>query len=249
MRKIALLMLLISAPACAEVTRSLTTGIEYSSGKYGGSTSTDILYIPVTGKIQKDDLFLKLTVPYISVTSVGGGVVRGMGPIKKATGTKTSTQSGLGDIIATVGYSVFGSNNLILDLVGNIKFGTADANKNLGTGENDYSAQIDGYYMVNKTTLFATAGYKVIGAPAGVSVNNINYGSVGFSQKTGETSNAGLVLDAAQGSSAFNQGIRELSVFVSNKLKPYLKIQAALLKGFSDSSPDFGGSVMLSGIF
>jgi len=61
----------------------------------------------------------------------------------------------------------------MLDVAGNIKFGTADANKNLGTGENDYSAQLDGYYTFSKTTLFATAGYKVIGAPAGITVNNM----------------------------------------------------------------------------
>jgi hypothetical protein len=249
MRKIALSLLLISTPSWAEVTSSLTSGIDYSTGKYGGTTSTNILYIPVTGKIKFDDFFLKLTVPYISVTSAGSGVVRGVGPIRVTTGTRTTTQSGLGDVIASAGYTAFDSDSFIFDLVGNIKFGTADANKSLGTGENDYSVQIDGYYMVKKTTLFATAGYKVVGAPAGVTVNNINYGTIGVSQKTGETSSAGLMLDAAQSSSILSPGTRELSIFVSNKIKPDLKVQASLLKGYSDSSPDFGGSLMFTGTY
>ncbi len=83
----------------------------------------------------------------------------------------------------------------MLDVVGNIKFGTADANKNLGTGENDYSAQLDGYYTFSKTTLFATAGYKVLGAPTGVSLNNIAYGTLGISQKNRDKTSAGLMLD------------------------------------------------------
>lgn len=137
----------------------------------------------------------------------------------------------------------------MLDLVGNVKFGTADASKNLGTGKNDYSAQLDGYSTFGKTTLFATAGYKVVGEPAGTTVNNIAYGTLGISQKVGDQTSAGLILDAAQSSSELSPGTRELSVFVSSKINPDLKIQASLLKGFSDGSPDYGGSLMVTGMF
>lgn len=242
-------LLLVSATASAEVTPSLSTGFDYSSGKYGAATSTEVLYVPVIGKLQFDNFFLKLTVPYIRVTSSGAGVVRGMGPFRTATTTKTSTQSGLGDVFASAGYTILESGNLFLDLVGNVKFGTADADKNLGTGKNDYSAQLDAYYQLDKTTIFATAGYKVIGAPAGVQVNNIAYGTLGVSQKTGDKTSAGVMLDVAQGSNALSPGARELTVFVANRISQTLKIQANLMKGFSDSSPDYGGGVMVTGYF
>lgn len=248
MKTTAVALLLASATASAETTSSLSTGFDYSSGKYGGATSTEVLYIPVIGKIQYDKLFLKLTVPYIRVTSAGG-VVRGMGMLKVPTSTKTSTQSGLGDVIASAGYSIVETDNLLLDLVGNVKFGTADYNKNLGTGENDYSAQLDAYYQANKTTFFATAGYKVVGAPVGIEVNNIAYGTLGISQKTGDKTSAGLMFDAAQGSSVLSPGTRELTVFVANRISNTLKIQANLMKGFSDGSPDYGGGVMVTGYF
>ncbi|HUX90885.1 MAG TPA: hypothetical protein VMV48_09375 [Gallionellaceae bacterium] len=248
-RIMAFALFVICLPAWAESTGSLSTGFDYSTGKYGGTTSTSILYIPVTGKIEYDDFFLKLTVPYISVSSAGTAVIRGMGPVRTATATRTTTQSGLGDVVASAGYFLYEDDNLLLDVVGNIKFGTADANKNLGTGENDYFAQLDGFYTLRKTTLFATAGYKVVGAPAGVAVNNIAFGTLGVSQKTGEKTSAGVMLDAAQGSSELSPGIRELSFFVSNKMSKTLKLQASLLKGFSDSSPDYGGSLMVAGSF
>jgi len=245
----ALALFAIASPAWAEVTGSLTTGFDYSTGKYGGTTSTNILYIPVIGKIEFDNLFFKLTVPYISVTSSGAAVIKGIGTVKTSTSTKTTTQSGLGDVIASAGYIFYETNSLLLDVVGNIKFGTADANKNLGTGENDYSAQLDGYYTVNKTTLFATAGYKVLGAPAAVTLNNIAYGTLGVSQKISDKSNAGLMLDASQSSSELNPGTRELTVFIGNKISSTSRIQAYVLKGFSDSSPEYGGGLMITGSF
>lgn len=245
-RIIPLALLAISAPVLAESSTSLTTGFDYSTGKYGGSTSTNILYVPVTGKMQFDTFFLKLTVPYISVSSAGD-VVRGIGKVKTTTTTKTTTQSGLGDVVASAGYTVLESDDLMLDLVGKIKFGTADASKNLGTGENDYSAQMDAYHTLRKTTLFATAGYKVLGAPVGVSVNNIAFGTLGFSRKTSENISVGAMLDAAQASSDLSPGTREASVFVSNRINSTFKAQAYLLKGFSDSSPDLGGGIMLIG--
>jgi hypothetical protein len=245
----ALAILAIVTPAWAEVTGSLTTGVDYTTGEYGGTTSTDVLYIPVTGKIEFDTLFFKLTVPYISVTSDGTAVIKGMGRIRTTTSTKTTTQSGLGDIIASAGYIFFENKNWLLDIAGNIKFGTADANKNLGTGENDYSAQIDGFYTVNKTTPFATVGYKIVGAPAGVDVNNIVYTTVGVSQKYTDKTRFGAMLDAAQSSSELSPGTRELSVFTSHTVSNTLKTQVSLMKGLSDSSPDFGGSLMLTGLF
>ena len=35
------------------------------------------------------------------------------------------------------------ANPLLIDLTGKVKFGTADENKGLGTGENDYAVQAD----------------------------------------------------------------------------------------------------------
>lgn len=247
-RLIALALFVMSAPAMAEIANSVSTGFDYSTGKYGGNTSTNILYVPVTGKMQFDNLFLKLTVPFVSMSSAGD-VIRGMGRVRNTTTTRTTTQSGLGDVVASAGYTVLEAGALMFDVVGKIKFGTADAAKNLGTGANDYSAQLDGYYSLNKTTLFATAGYKVIGAPAGVSVNNITYGTLGLSHQTGDKTSVGVMLDAAQAISALSQGTSEMTVFVSNKISSTLKLQAYLLKGFSDSSPDLGGGLMITGMF
>ncbi len=245
-------MLATSMPAIAEDQFSLGTGFDYSSGKYGNATSTDILYIPVTGKYESDNLILKLTVPYISITGPGG-VIRGIGRVRKTivttTTATTTTNSGLGDITTSAGYTVYSDKSLALDLVGNIKFGTADANKGLGTGKNDYSAQVDGYYRLDRTTLFATAGYKKYGTPTGVSLKNVPYGTIGFSQKLGNKTSAGAMLDVAKSPNTNGADQREATFFVSQKIAPDLKVQAHVLKGFANGSPDFGFGAMVTGIF
>lgn len=246
---VALFMLAISLPSIADDQMSLGTGFNYSSGKYGNAKPTDILYIPVTGKYESDNLTLKLTVPYISITGPGG-VVMGMGRFGRATArTTTTTNSGLGDITTSAGYNVYSADSLAFDLVGNIKFGTADANKGLGTGKNDYSAQVDGYYTRNRTTFFGTVGYKIYGSPAVVSLNNEPYGTIGASQKLGNITSAGIMLDVAKSPSQFGADQREVTAFVSQKITANIKVQANALKGFSDGSPDTGFGAMITGYF
>ncbi|MGV8934955.1 MAG: hypothetical protein ACOH1I_10040, partial [Gallionellaceae bacterium] len=106
LKKILVTSLILFTPLVwAEGTVSLTTGFDYTTGTYGGTDATDILYIPVSGKYQTDEYFLKLTIPYIRVTTAGG-VVQGVGMLKKTT-SKVTTQSGLGDIVASAGYTVY----------------------------------------------------------------------------------------------------------------------------------------------
>lgn len=245
---LAMAMLAISIQALADDRFSLGTGLDYSSGKYGNATSTDILYLPFTGKYESDKLTLKLTVPYISVTGTGG-VVQGVGRTGTTVRTTKTTDSGLGDITASAGYNVYTGDSLAFDLVGNIKLGTADAKKGLGTGKNDYSAQIDAYYSLGLTTLFATAGYKIHGSPSGMNLNSTPYGTIGASQKLSEATSAGLMLDVAKSSSSAGADQKEATFYISQKIAPNIKVQANILKGFSNGSPDFGAGVMITGYF
>ncbi len=240
---------------------SLSAGFDYSSGKYGNTTTTDIFEIPVTGKYQSDRVTLMLTVPYISITGPGG-VVPGIGRVRQGaasnsvgsgnsnnTQTARTTSSGLGDITASAGYTLYSGDRLDVDMFGNIKFGTADASKGLGTGENDYSAQFDGYYWLDDTTLFATAGYKVYGSPAGYPLSNVPYGTLGVSQELSDTASAGMMLDAQQSPVPGNANLLDVTVFLSQMTSSSTRLQGYFLKGFSTSSPDYGFGAMVTGYF
>lgn len=229
---------------------SLTSGLDYSSGKYGGTQSTEILYIPLTGKYEVDRWTFKLTVPYVRITGPGG-VTRDTG-VYKASGTTRTTASGLGDIVAGASYNLYASgvaNALLVDLTGKVKFGTADETKGLGTGKTDYSTQVDIYKTVNQFTAFGTLGYKVLGSPAGTQLHNVAYVSLGSSYKFTPQTSGGLILDLREKASATGAPQRELTAFVSHKLDANWKTQAYLVKGFADGSPDWGGGAMLTRAF
>jgi hypothetical protein len=229
---------------------SLTTGLDYSSGKYGGTQSTDILYIPFTGKYETGAWSFKLTVPYIRITGPGG-VIRDIGTFGTVRDTRT-TESGLGDVVASATYNIYGSNGaspMLIDLTGKVKFGTADENKGLGTGENDYAIQVDLYKTVDKFTGFGTVGYKVLGDPVDITLDNVFYGSLGGSYKFTQQTSGGLILDLREKASATGAPQRELTAFVSHKIDKTWKAQGYLVQGFADGSPDWGAGAMVTYAF
>src|SRR6185369_8281596 len=130
---------------------SVAIGAEYSTGKFGGTETTDTLYIPVVIRHETGPWVLKATVPWLRVT--GPGNVIGAGGdrvvVPGATVART-TESGLG-----------------LDLGAKVKLPTADDQKRLGTGELDYAVQLDFFRPIDATTLFGSIGYRVYGDPAG----------------------------------------------------------------------------------
>lgn len=264
--------IMLLSTAHADDFFSLSSGLDYSSGKYGNARSTEIWYLPVTGKYVMDDWLLKLTVPYISISGPGG-VVQGMGrtgmmsasspgggmagamgmgggstPSGSST-TSSTSNSGLGDVVASIGHKIYSNAMFECDLVGNIKFGTADANLGLGTGQNDYSMQLDAYYNLSESMLFSTIGYKKFNSQSGVILNDILYGQLGFGTSLSDSTLTGVSMNLAQRASTLGADQFDASVYVSKKLDANFKVTINLLKGFADGSPDFGGSVIISKIY
>src|SRR3569623_3541729 len=125
---------------------SVGTGYNYSSGTYGTSTTTDITSIPLVATYDKGPWTMRLTVPYIRITGASD-VLPGVGRARASAAPTVSTQSGLGDVVASGTYNFFNdaASQIGADITGKIKFGTADKDKNLGTGKNDYGTQLDVY--------------------------------------------------------------------------------------------------------
>src|SRR5690349_4182061 len=86
---------------------SVAIGAEYSTGKFGGTETTDTLYIPVVIRHETGPWVLKATVPWLRVT--GPGNVIGAGGdrvvVPGATVART-TESGLGDIVLSGFYNL-----------------------------------------------------------------------------------------------------------------------------------------------
>ena len=228
---------------------TLGTGVDYSTGKYGGSTSTDVLYVPFYARAEIGRWLFRLTVPQINISSQGRAVIVDGRPIVVADpSAPRTTASGIGDTVAAIGYTILDGERagLIFDLYGKVKFPTGDSAKGLGTGEYDYAVQADIVKSLGRVSLLGTVGYRSLGDPPGVEFRDVWYGGAGLAVRLDDHQSAGVLYDYREPSTAQGFHQSELTAYLSRRITPELKLQIYGIRGLSDGSPAWGGGVMLS---
>ncbi len=248
------MLVLVCGGAQADEGRYLTlsAGYEYTSGKYGTTSSTDIVTVPVSALYRAGPWALKLTVPYIQVTGDGSVLAGGRGrraTSTTTTATRTTTNSGLGDVVALLAYKVYAAEaaDAGIDLAGRIKFGTAS--KTLGTGKNDYAAQLYIYRAIGDFMPSLTYGYEVLGSSAEVPLDNVHYGVVAGDYSFSELTNGGLEYRYSQQASVTAPEQREAILYVNRAIGKDVFLRAYLLKGYAAGSPDSGYGLSISSVY
>lgn len=246
-------MTLFVAGAGAEEEGYLTlmAGYESTTGKYGTTSATDIETVPLNALYESGRWAFKLTVPYLRVTGEGSVVASGGGRGRRATTTTTTvatrtTESGLGDVVAMAIYNLYSAENVDagVDMAGRIKFGTAS--KTLGTGKNDYAAQLYVYHSIADFTPSVIVGYEVLGSSAEVPLDNVYYGVVAGDYRFGELTNGGVEYRYAQQASATAAEQREAVIYINREVGEEVFLRGYLLKGYSIASPDSGFGLTIS---
>ncbi len=237
---------LVAAPlAAAESGYSLGIGAEYTRGDYGTGSNVNLLSLPLTLAYAEARYAWSLSVPYLWVSGPGDVVVSGSGmgrlsPTKVTTSTRTD--SGLGDVTASGTLRLWEetAQRPWAALTAKAKFGTADETRRLGTGANDYALQLE----LAKAALYGQVGYKLPGDPPGVDYRNIWYGAVGFNFPVGRA-DGGVELYGEQAPLDGVDGKRELTLYLGQDLDRKTRVIGHVLKGLSDTSPDWGVGVAL----
>ncbi|HKT41229.1 MAG TPA: transporter [Rhodanobacteraceae bacterium] len=236
-----------------------SAGFDYSSGTYGTPFNTDIWDAPFSVGYQAGRWSAKLTVPWISISGAsdvipGIGRVKNNNPHGRGHGrgnsgptpppvTETSgSASGLGDVVAQATYGLVrdDADNFGLDLTGKVKFGTASEDKGLGTGQNDYGVNLDAYKGFGGWTVFGGAGYMKYGSSQYIVLNDGWNGNVGASYKLSDTDTVGTYFYYRQKISDSGYAQRELTGYWDHHFGSQWRLQAYVLGGFSDGSPDWG---------
>lgn len=231
----------------SSVTTSWSTGFEYSSGTYGGDADIEDLYLPIGFNLNLPRVSLDLTVPYLSMRAPAGTTATGPDGEPVPGSGEMVTESGLGDIVAGITvYDVLYSDRLglALDLTGKVKFGTADEDKGLGTGEQDFTLRTDLYKFFEHFTLLGSVGYKFRGDSDTVDLEDVLIASVGGIFYASDSAHVGLILDYRESAITDGDAVTELSGFISRKFSDAWTLQFYVFTGFSDSSPDWGGGFL-----
>ena len=174
--------------------------------------------------------------------SGGGGQDDAQEAVEDATNTSTTRNSGLGDVLASVTYSLVANeeNGTYIDVTGRVKFGAASDSKGLGTGENDYSFLVDVDKESGKWTLSVGAGYTVIGEPAGFNYRNVVSVTTGFSRRLEGPLSVNTYLTYRQSSRSGAPDQFEIAPGLSFRPDDHNRVDAYVLFGLKDGSPDLG---------
>jgi hypothetical protein len=227
---------------------SVAVGAEYTTGKFGGTETTDTLYIPVVVRHETGPWVLKATVPWLRITGPGNVIGAGADRVVVPGGNAARrTESGLGDIVLSGFYNLMDERKggLGLDVGAKVKLPTADEQKGLGTGELDYALQLDFFKPIDATTLFGSIGYRVYGNPPGQTLRDVPYASIGASYRMSSQQAVGVAYDYRPQIVDGGGKVSELTAFWSNRLSPQWKLQVYGVVGFADASPDAGIGALL----
>ena len=214
---------------------SLSTGLNYSRGDFGTDADIEDFYVPIGFTATFENFAFRIKVPYLSVDTTSEGV--------------TTTESGLGDISASLtAFNVLYSNDLdlALDITGSLKFGTADRDTGLGTGESDATLYLDGYKFFDNATVFGSIGHRWRGEPPNVAFDDVFLAMLGVTFATEWGGLVGTTFDYRESAISEFDDIQELQGFVVLPLGDAWDLEVYAFTGFTDSSPEWGAGITIA---
>lgn len=234
------MLLAVSLPVTAQTTVSLN--VDYAEGKYGDIDKSTTWTMPLIIKHQVGDFNIKLNMPYVRATgtAVAGG---------DRFSSSRQVQEGFGDVVVSSTYDIASEleSGFALDVGAKAKFATADRSNDLiTTGKNDYSLLLDALQPIGAVTAQLAIGWTKKGDPDGVDYRDPWFSALGLSYKVSDRMNIGAFYDFRQKVTANGDPVSEGMIFTEHKLGDGYRLQAYLVRGFSDASPDFGAGATLS---
>lgn len=237
--------LLLTGILRAEVT--VTTGFDYSRGDYGLPIPTKIITVPFAVSYAVNQTTWELSLPYVRVDGPGD-VVPGIGRLAGRLVLLKTVNQGLGDLTlgVTRQFAVPADQPWSWAAGAEIKLGTADAAKSLGTGEDDFATHVDLYYSAGRFTPFATLGYRWLGNPTGSDLRNYIFGTAGLNWACTEKVTLAALVDWAEKNSASGRSSTNFTLSVSRTFSEQWQAQAYGMRGSSEASPDYGLGLSLN---
>lgn len=205
-----LFMMGFTSPALMASTKSslkLSSGLFYASGQSQslGTVNSKVYSVPFLLSWENNRFHASLSTSYINLKNQYSSLNRQV------------SQSGMGDTLVSIGYDLTQSPWLTFKI--KEKFPTGNKAKGLSTGKNDTSLQLDYFTSLgDKMSAFSTLGYKFVGKPAGSTMKNSGYLSVGMGYILAKNRSVGFSIDYNQSSFKTLKNQLGLSVFVSQKI-------------------------------
>lgn len=256
----------------------LSFGAEYAAGNYGTANTIRSLYLPLTVTwIANDRVDLGIEIPILyqnngtvttslyhggwmttdtptAESTMGGGMGDGMGGGPGGSGPmrgKNSAVAGLGDIILRAGAIALHEQEGLPQLRASlfVKCPTASSADGLGTGELDAGGGLDVSKWLDDLHLVGEGLYNYQGRVPGFGLKNYFSFSAGAGYQATATFQPMLLLKGATAPSSFADNLLEVRVHGIWTLSSTTSLDGYVLRGLSDSSPDYGGGMAVTHAF
>lgn len=223
---------LTGQPATATKVK-LDAGLVFARGDYGLSADTDVLIGLLNPTVETEAWRLQASLPYVRLDGPAS-VVGATGPV-----IASRSASGIGDVSLTAVRKLGpDEHGWISELGLKVKLPTADETKGLGTGETDYTVQLDVFRTGGKVTPFATFGYQFLGRSAAYPMEDGFFSTIGFAMQASPHAVVGLAGNWREPTITAGKAGVEAMAFVQRKLTEKSRVQLFLLRGFTTASPD-----------
>ena len=242
-------LLLPVSVAAQQPQQRLNFGGYFAEGRFNGHSDTTIRYLPVGYQWQGERWGFELLASGLSVTGVGNVLVN-IGEVTRAVaGSEVTTEAGPGDSIASVSYALDPLADWMpfVDLRLQSKIPTADEQRSLGTGEFDYSLQVDLSQAIGAFTWFAGLGHNFRGrSELFPGLRDNRFVQLGIARQLAGGASVGIFYDYREAPADFARETHEIYPYASFPLSQGWSFTALIGRGFTEGSADYALQGQLS---
>lgn len=252
---------------------SISLGAEFASGTYGTDATTRSVYMPLIATWSPNDRFdFGIEIPFLyqsssnvttslfstsqntaaAQTTLRGGpggnrtaILQQQTGTSAATGTAQSDVSGLGDIILRAGYVLLVEKSPLPQLRMSlfVKTPTAAASDGLGTGKFDYGGGLDLTQWFGDLHLTGEIQYTWQGKVSSFDLKNYFSYTAGVGYQLLESLEPMLLVKGATAPSGYSDNLLEARGRLIWSASDTTQLDLYGSRGFSDSSPEYGGGI------
>lgn len=233
-----------------------------SSGDYGTLLSSRVRDTTLGLSVEYDEWEIGLKLPYLEQTSLvpsaGGARAFRIGPKGRVLLNRRflvnqpllvdQAARGLGDVTTTVTRSFFpgARDGVSWDLGVQVKLPVSGSDKDLSTGQADYSLLASATKPFRDFSLGANIAYTVVGRPFDETYRNTWSAGFDASWRFMPASRLGLSFGLETSPEPGGVAARSVSLSYSYQFNSGLRVQASLTRGLSDGAPDRSGGLAVS---
>jgi hypothetical protein len=245
----------------------VSTGAEFSSGKYGEAVTTQALVVPLSFKMQTGPLSLRLSVPLVQLQGPadislvidddgGRGSSSGSGSGSGRSGDDDDDDEdgdpgsgnapdrevqGVGDASASItwAFNDIASTALYVDLAARVRLPTGDEVQGLGNGATDYTAMTEIGWDGVRGGVFVSGGRRMLQSKPGLARVDGWQASAGYWRNIGKRSVFGMQGNWRDASILGAPDVKSIDAYLTRGLGAGWKLEVSGGAGFSDASPDY----------